>query len=436
MLIAASVLAPARAGAADAAAEQPGIHAAKGAGCEVCGMYIEVFRRTACEIVFADGNREDFCGVACALRRINEYLGMAQVKSASATDWDTQEAVPLDRAVLVVDSDQTPDMIPNLIAFRSEAAASAFREKHGGQLISLERALATISYQGMTMPFRITPAATPPARVLSIGAMGGYMLKNRILDGDQEKSAGDVLKTRQKTPKKMESTLTGATIGYGFTDDIYGDISVPYYWKRLTVEKKTGEETAFQTEGYGDLALSARWRFYHDELYDKHLALVLRGSLPTGEFSEENRDRPGLQLGTGGVGLGGGLLYSQHIGLFWLHAAAEYLYNFENSRDYKFGDVAKGGLALHFTPSTRTMIGLEFDASKTLKNESDGQTVADTGVEGVYGSLVAQQRLAMFWGGNFDLRAMFGVPIYERVEGIQLGETFHAAAGVQWKRRF
>lgn len=418
------------------AAEPSDFHVTPGLGCEVCGMYIQEFRKTAVEIVFNDDRREYFCGIACALRRINECLGMPQVKSALASDWNTQAGIPLEKAVLVVDSDQTPDMIPNFIAFGSKTEADAFCKDHGGQIIALERALATISYQGMTMPFRITTAATPPARVFSASASVVGMLKDHLMEGGRDVSSQDALKTRSMVPKKMISTMTAVNVGYAFTDDIYSDITLPYSWKQMTSLKKTGEQTTFKEDGPGDVQWSGRWRFYHDELYDRHCALVLRVGLPTGEFTQENRGRPGLQIGTGAFSGGGGLLFSQHLGLFWLHGSAEYLYNLENTRDYKFGDIAKVGAALHFTPSTKTMLGLEFDASKTQKNEDAGSRVANTGCDGVYGSLVCQQRVATFAGGNFDLRAMIGLPLYEYVEGVQLGETFHYTAGVQWKRRF
>jgi hypothetical protein len=43
--------------------------------------------------------------------------------------------------------------------------------------------------------------------------------------------------------------------------------------------------------------VSGRWRFYHDGMSDRHLAVVVRTSVPTGDFEEANRGRPGLQLG-------------------------------------------------------------------------------------------------------------------------------------------
>jgi nitrous oxide reductase accessory protein NosL len=408
----------------------------RGEICKVCGMYIDEFRKTAVELDFGEDDKEYTCGVACALRRINEQRGLSHVKTAYVTDWNTQAAVPLQQAVLVVDSDETPDMIPNLIAFRSKETAGTFQQEHGGKGIGLEEALDDISYVGMTMPFRITPAPTPPQGLFSVGAMVSYMLKDELMDGSDDISKQEVLANRPMVPDEMEATMLNVMLAYAVMDDVYLDTMIPYCWKRMVSENRAGEDTTFKEDGLGDIRLSGRWRFYHDAMYDQHVAVVGRVSLPTGEFSDENRARPGLQLGTEAFGVGGGLLFSQHLGLFWLNAAVEYLYNFENSDDYRFGDVLTGGLAVHFVPSTTTMLGVEIDANKTSENQDDGEDLPNSGFDAIFGNLVAQQRVAMFWGGNFDLRALAGLPLYQHVEGIQLAETFHVAAGAQWKRRF
>lgn len=200
-------------------------------------------------------------------------------------------------------------------------------------------------------------------------------------------------------------------------------------------QARTGEKS-FYEEGPGDIATDLRYRFYHDEKFDQHLAALLRVSIPSGYFSDANRSRPTMQLGTGMLGTGGGLLFSQHIGLFWLHASLEYFYPLENRFDYRYGEQSKGGFAVHFTPSTKTMLGLEFDYTIIAKNEDNGKAVSNTGRETATGNVVVEQRLAYFWGGNLNFRGLFGLPIYEYVEDIQLGESYHFAGAFQWKRRF
>jgi len=411
------------------------IQVSKGAICDICGMYIAEFRHTACEVTFDNQKTRDYCGVSCALRAINEHLGLDHVKAAYATDWDTQKTVPLKDARLVIGSDIIPDMIPNLMAFKTDAGAEAYLKKHGGRNIKLEEALASISYYGLTVPFRITPAATPPARVLTIGVSGSRMVSDNILQGNTEKDANEVLKSRKVVPTKMEGNAALLAAAYSFTDDLALQMGMPYMWKSMKCLTRTGEQSYYE-EGNGDILNDLRYRFYHDENFDQHLAADFKLSIPSGHFSEANRARPAMQLGTGAFGTGGGLLFSQHLGLFWLHASLEYFYPFENNSDYRFGEQTKGGFALHFTPSTKTMVGLEFDYTVIAKNQDNGKAVSNTGRETATGNAVMEQRLAYFWGGNFNFRGLFGLPIYEHVEDIQLGESYHFAGAFQWKRRY
>ncbi|MCX7010238.1 MAG: nitrous oxide reductase accessory protein NosL [Kiritimatiellaeota bacterium] len=412
------------------------IQAEKGAACEVCGMYIEAFKKTTVEVGLENGRKEHTCGLACGLRLINEQNGLSHVKSPLATDWNTQQPIPLEQATLVVGSDVTPDMIPNLIAFRTKEEAESFKNAHGGQVMPLEQALAGISYAGMTMPFRITPAPTPPQGLFSVGGTVSYMRKGDLLEGVHDASEQQVFAKKPMAPALMEGTMLNVMLAYAATDDIYVDTMLPYCWKSMQMDKKTGGGTSTSTRGIGDIQLSGRWRFYHDAMSDQHLAVVGRVILPSGDFTEENRARPGMQLGQEAFGFAGGLLFSQHLGLFWLNAGAEYRYNLENSSDYRFGDMLTGGVALHFVPCTRTMLGVEIDGNRMVANQDDSKAAPSTGYEAIFGNLVGQQRIANFWGGNFDLRAMVGIPLYQYMNGIQLGENYHLAAGVQWKRRF
>ena len=416
-------------------ADQHEIKFANGMICEICGMYISEFRPTACAITFDDQKTYAYCGVACALRAINEHLGLDHVQSAYVSDWKTQRAVPLKEATLVIGSDVIPDMVPNLIAFQTQEDAKTYRKEHGGRAIKLDEALASISYYGLTVPFRITPAATPPARVLTIGVSGSRMVSDNILQGTTGKDANEVLKTRKVVPTKMEGNTALLSAGYSLTDDLALQFGIPYLWKSMKCKTRSGEQSYYE-EGPGDIAADLRYRFYHDEKFDQHMAGLLRLSIPSGCFSDVNRPRSAMQLGTGAFGTGGGLLFSQHIGLFWLHASLSYFYPFENNSDYRFGEQSKGGFALHFTPSTKTMLGLEFDYSIIAKNQDNGKAVANTGRETATGNLVLEQRLAYFLGGNFNLRGLFGIPLYEYVEDIQLGESYHFAGALQWKRRF
>ena len=82
------------------------------------------------------------------------------------------------------------------------------------------------------------------------------------------------------------------------------------------------------------------------------------------------------------------------------------------------------------------MVGIELDGSIAGHSQLDGRDIKNSGGKHAYATLVTHNRLFLFWGGNFSVRGMFGVPLYEDVNGIQLGEKYHWMAAVPWKRRF
>lgn len=367
--------------------------------CLLCGMYIREFFRTAVEVVYQDGTRRLYCGVACALRDIDERGGLPLVREAHITDWESGEEIPLDRATYLIGSKVIPDMIPSIIPFQDRAAASAFQSRHGGAIIPLDTALVVLSPQGLTVPFRIAPAAVPPRGVFSVAGLFGTISRGKLMRGDHKISSADALADRSKCPDQAQGYAVSTKLGYSITDDINLSLQVPYYIRRLTVRKKDGDKVYNRREGLGDSTLTMRWRFYRDIYFDQHLALLVGTSLPTGEYKNKYREIPGFQLGRDAAGLTGGLLFSRHLGKFWLHAAATYRYDFENSADYQFGDELSGGVALHYTYDPDLMLGVEFDGTLTGKNKDDGDRVAGTGGLGIFGTVVGQYRFANFWGG-------------------------------------
>lgn len=407
--------------------------------CHICGMYIREYIDTAGEVVPEGGKRYLYCGVACEIRALNEHFGREAAANARVTDWETHEVIPLEQATLVIGSEIIPDMIPNIIAFKESGEAEAFQQAHGGRIVPLDELITGVSYFGLTMPFRITPAAVPPEDVFAIAAGFNFMEMDGLMSGDSDMDTGRVVKQRGMAPDRMRTAAAVSKLAYSFTDDITANLDIPYLWKEMDSRTMMGPRS-YENEGMGDLMLTTRWRFWRDNDFDKHLGALVRLSLPTGEFSETNRMRHNLQLGTGALGLGAGPSFSQHIGDFWFHAGVEYFYNFENSDDYRFGDQLSGGVAVHYTPSTRTMLGLELDAMRRGSNEDDrlpgDGEVLNTGRTKVSINAVLQQRIVDFGGGNLNFRALAGLPIYENVDGIQLGEEFHVMGALQWNRRF
>ncbi|MBI4871683.1 MAG: nitrous oxide reductase accessory protein NosL [Candidatus Riflebacteria bacterium] len=404
--------------------------------CSICGMYIQRFLRTAVYVEYAKGETESYCGVACAVRAINEAGRLDAVETAQVTSWTSRRRVPMKEATYVIGSKLVPDMLPNIIAFGSRAEADSFMARKGGKLRPLSRLLEDTSYRGLTAPFRITPAAVPSAQVLNVAVNYATRRMGGLLRGSHEISQAEGLAAATQVPARMEMTLRTLGIGYGLTDEVFSQLSVPFASRDMTGAKRDGTSQETSTDGFGDATLMTRWRFWHDTDYDRHLGILAGVTLPTGDYRSALRTKANVQEGLGAYAFTPGLLYSHRLGEFWFHAAATYAFNRENSDDYRFGNCFKAGVAAHWLPNSRDLLGLEVDFENTLANEYLGVNQANSGRRAAYASLVYQRRFLLVWGGNLNLNALFGVPLAEDVNGTQLGEKNHGLLGLQWQRKF
>ncbi|MFA5117445.1 MAG: nitrous oxide reductase accessory protein NosL [Candidatus Omnitrophota bacterium] len=405
--------------------------------CRVCGMYIERFARTAVYVDYKDGKSEAYCGVSCAIRSINERGGMDTVKSARVTGWITENPVDMKAAAYVIGSRLVPDMVPNIIAFDSEEEAKEFMAKNGGKIESLDVLLVKTSYRALTAPFRIPAAAVPSQGVLMAGAGASVRHMDGLLAGDDKITDSEAFATRTSIMDKMTTYMFSQVVGYGITEDLFCSLNVSYAKKKLTaIAKSNGSETVTRNEGITDVPLTARWRFWHDTYYDKHLGVLGAVTFPTGDYDSTIRSMSSLQMGNGAPGFTLGPLYSHHAGKFWFHVAGTYKWNLENSDDYKFADVANYGFAVHYLPNTSDILGFELDGESCLKNKFNGTKVLNTGRTALYYNFIYQRKVLLLLGGNVNASCLFGMPAYESVKDIQLGEKYHAGASIQWQRKF
>lgn len=414
--------------------------------CRVCGMYIKRFKRTAAYIDFTNGKSYAYCGVSCAIRTLNEKGGFDAAKSAYVTAWDSQEKVEMQKATYVIGSRLIPDMLPNIIAFGSKEAAEAFIKEKGGKIESLGALLAGTSYRGLTMPFRIPAAAVPSKGVFNWASGFAVKKMHGLKHGNNHITNTDGLSRRMKIPTSMITYMFPQGFGYGITDNIFGSVSYPYIVKQMKTRGYTMTNTVprrridnsngFQRSGFGDLSLGARWRLWHDMEFDKHLGMLGAVSVPTGHFDKNIRDKPTLQLGTGAFGFTTGLLYSQHIGKFWVHAAGTYQWNLENHSGYDYGDNIKYGLAIHYLPTIKDLFGFELDTETALRNKDHRVKVSCTGRTTLNYNFIYQRQVLLCFGGNLNASGLIGFTAYDHVKDYQLGESFHAAANIQWTRKF
>lgn len=438
--------------------------------CRVCGMWIDEYIKSAAELVYKDGHKEWTCGVACMLREVDDAGGLSAFESVKVHDWMSGELVDAETATYVLGSRVIPDMVPNYIAFAKRDEAEAFAVKEGGEIIDFQIAYDDVSPVGTTAPFRIRTAVTPGKGNFSAGIVYGYMQKDSVKAGTGSTDPNTFInanKAQPKAPQEVQVMQQALTFNYSPTDNLALFANLPWFEKRSTtlernmaaggaVEEKTGND-----DGFGDITLEGRYNFWRSTRWDKFTSVLLGTTLPTGEF-DGTRDAmpnlisktnliskgPALQIGKGTATFTGGLLYSQRWKDFWLHSSMLYNVNPENDDQFKFGDVATAGLALHYTPNYNWMLGVEIDASYTEKNEDQGFLIGNSGGTTTNLAVVSDWRFINAFGGNFKLRSSIGLPIYEDLNyrdavnplgkpfsQVQLGEGFFANMSVVWTFR-
>jgi nitrous oxide reductase accessory protein NosL len=415
--------------------------------CQVCGMYIDEFHDTATELALKNGDKIETCGVACMIRLINDQGGPDGFSSIRVHDWKTKTLVPAANATYVIGSRVIPDMIPNIIAFNDKNDAEEFKSKEGGEFLDFTQALLSISPMGMTMPTRIKTAVISPKGSLSAGVGYMHMAMDKVLLGSRSIDPLNFVRRpgQMMGPKKMTSDADMLMLNYGITDDLSLGISEAYFYKKMETYKMGGAVTqTTHNDGCGDVDANLRYGLWKDVYYSKFFSLLFGTTLPTGEFKKEYINMIGLQNGTGALSFTGGLLYSQRWWDLWFHAMSSYTTGLENGDDYRFGDTTRLGAALHYTPNYDLMTGLEIDGTYFDKDEYQDIRQGNTGGFRSYITGVTQWRFLTAFGGNFSIRALAGIPIYEDLnhykvgqsEKVKMGGGYFALATINFSKRF
>ena len=418
--------------------------AAERQSCHLCGMYIDQYQQTAAYLIDKEGRETATCGVADMIRFVEDSGGPDAFTSIQVTDWNSGQKIAASSATYVIGSDLVPDMIPNVIAFSTKEGAEQFIKEHGGATMSFTQALLSISPMGMTMPTRIHQAVPPAQGALGVGVGYMYMNMDDLMIGSDSVSFAEYrARTGNKMgPKDMTSKGPMFMFSYGITDKLSTMIKASYLDKEMVMQMfmmgKTSTTTT-RSSGLTDIDVNLRYNIWRDTYYSKFFSLMGGVTIPTGEFDESpsRRKMPGLQLGIGTFGYYGGLLASARYGDFWFHTEVSYTVNPENSDDYNFGDVAKIGLAAHYTPNPDFMIGLETDYTDTDKDKDkyQGGVIDHTGGKKAMAAVISNWRFLTAWGGNFNLKVSAGVPYYQDVNAYGLGTNYFANAMISFKRR-
>ena len=216
---------------------------------------------------------------------------------------------------------------------------------------------------------------------------------------------------------------------------------LPYLNKTLEM-RVPGNQQELSVRGFGDLAVVAKLGIYQRDRPNRttRMALFGRVKLPTGDNSAvgpEGQPLPkSLQLGTGSVDGSAGVILTHSVGPVGLSGDVIYDVNF-GSDGFAFGDVLHYDIALGYRilpriyrtyPAKQVNLYVEANGTWSRHNTLQGALLPDSG-----GTLLLLSPGIQFIPlGNFLVEATYQVPVWQGLNGSQLGFSATFKIGLRW----
>jgi hypothetical protein len=260
--------------------------------------------------------------------------------------------------------------------------------------------------------------------------------------------------TYTSLPISMDMIKYTMTAGYGFSPGLKAFVSVPYHRNTMDMTSFTVmmtppwmDMTMQPQSGVGDITAMALYRLYTNRDIRPSEVLTLGAGVktPTGSFTETtaggNLVHAHMQPGTGSWDPLLSLLYTKLLDQFLLQGDITYQYTTRNRKGYEFGDsvalnmtgkyalvkefsIAAGIRYLH-TAKASDRNGRYYDP---VANSSLMDDPANTGGDSIWFS----PEMQVFPMKDLSAEVKVQLPLWERVNGIQLVSRYRLLAGVSY----
>lgn len=215
---------------------------------------------------------------------------------------------------------------------------------------------------------------------------------------------------------------------FGLRHDFQLSAIVPWIDREMRLDNPAGPDR-LSANGFGDIALVAKWRFYRWDAVGKaaNFAVMAGIEAPTGEDdarSDGTRLPPELQPGSGSWDPSLGAAVTYEPGRWRFNAAALYLRNGKGAEDFKAGDEIFVELAAgnRFWLEPYPGPFMRFDALIRYRRQDraadGGSSLPDSGGA----ALTAGATLAFRPRPALDFQLFIEVPVWQDLNGIQLEE--------------
>jgi outer membrane putative beta-barrel porin/alpha-amylase len=302
--------------------------------------------------------------------------------------------------------------------------------------------------------------ATPGTEEVSLQFNYSFTRMDRFKEGGSTRSLDEARSykkpdgtTYTSLPLSMDMTRYTLTAGYGFTPRFKAFVSVPYVRNTMDMTSSNGallgwtDMTMPPVSGLGDVTVMGLYRIYTDREIRPTSAVTIGIGVKTPTGSATERTESGrlihahMQPGTGSWDPLFSIIDTKIMGSFLVQADATYQLATRNKEGYKFGDslaatltgkyavirqfnVLAGLTWLHVNRASDRN-GSYYDP---VANSSLMDDPANTGGDSLWATAGVQ--VLPFRNGMIDLKAQ--LPIWEKVNGIQLVSSYLVSAGVSY----
>lgn len=216
--------------------------------------------------------------------------------------------------------------------------------------------------------------------------------------------------------------------------------AIPFLNKEMKLTKE-GNRQSRGDPGWGDLKLLAKYQFFQKDTKSSTLRMTFLGGikLPTGKYNASDAGGPlprPLQIGSGSFDFYGGPIFTYVQDQLGINTEINFRKNAE-ANDYQFGDILSANLALGYRilpkvyetyPSPYATAYLELLSQFSGKDLENGAKLDNTG-----GSVVLlSPGLQYVLSRTFLLEASLQFPIFQDLNGTQLGIDFSSTLGIRW----
>ncbi len=216
--------------------------------------------------------------------------------------------------------------------------------------------------------------------------------------------------------------------------------AIPFLNKEMKLTQDGNSQSRGDT-GWGDLKLLAKYQFFQKDTRSSTLRMTFLGGikLPTGKY--KTRDEGGLlprplQLGSGSYDILGGPIITYVKDRLGINTEVNFKKNTE-ADNYRFGDILSTNFVLGYRifpkvyetyPSPYATAYLELLSQISGKDREKGAKLDNTGGKLVLVSPGFQFVLSR----TFLVEASLQFPIFQELNGTQLGIDFSSTFGIRW----